>query len=412
MSFFFFFNCFKIHYIYVILKRLYLFIIFDIWYGFLKRRNFGNIFYKSPIHPEVFFAFVDDDERERFATIMRPYYLINLGSKSCNSLEKKTMHCKRHNFHLVDESPWPFFISFSVLSLALGFIGSLNKYSNSLSLLIFGFLITISIFILWCKDIISEGTFQGKHTSKVQRNLRIGFTLFIVSEIMLFLSFFWAFFHFSLAPAIEIGGVWPPMDSSLIYPYGIPLLNTIILVISGGSLTWVHIIIVNRKSYYILDLILNIINIIKTQLTIFLKKIFKSDFFFPFLATLGLAILFTGLQAMEYAEAPFSINDGVFGSVFYMTTGLHGLHVIIGTIFITVGFIRFFLKHFTARHHIGFETSAWYWHFVDVVWILLFLLYYVWSYRNHAVLLFDSVRENIRIHVKQFLMHKAITFVS
>lgn len=364
---------------------------FHIWYGIVRRHIF-SISYFPPISPKVFFA-MTDDEKERFAESMRPYYIY---APEYFNLEM-SIDLKRHNFHMVEPSPWPFYISFSVLSLALGFIGSLHNSKHSFELLISGFIMTVLIFSFWCKDIISEGTYQGKHTYKVQRNLRIGFTLFIVSEIMLFLSFFWAFFHFSLAPAIEIGGVWPPFYFSLIYPYGVPLLNTIILVISGGSLTWVHIIVSKRINYSILDLLTRIYYIIKAKLQEYLNRIYNNNFFFPFVITLLLAFLFTFLQEEEYADAPFSINDSVFGSVFFMTTGLHGLHVIIGTLFISVGFIRFFLKHFTAKHHIGFETSAWYWHFVDVVWILLFFLYYVWSYRDAAILLFNSIRHNIQL---------------
>jgi cytochrome c oxidase subunit 3 len=380
------------------LKKKTFFFLFNIWYGIIKHKIFGMSYY--PLTPDEvdFFRIKDDDERELHAETMRPYYIHEINYY----VLKNNMLFKRHNFHIVDESPWPFFISFSVLSLAIGFVGSLHNFKNSFELLLLGFIITLTIFILWCKDIISEGTFQGKHTSKVQRGLRIGFTLFIVSEIMLFLSFFWAFFHFSLAPAIEIGGIWPPVDIDLIYPYSVPLLNTIILVVSGGSLTWVHIIISNRKSYQILNQILKSFAILKKKNQKLFIQIYKNDFFFPFIITLFLAVFFTILQGEEYLDAPFSINDSVFGSVFYMTTGLHGLHVIIGTIFITVGFVRFFLRHFTAKHHLGFETSAWYWHFVDVVWILLFILYYVWSYRDHALLLIESIRHNVEIHAIAF----------
>ena len=380
------------------IKKIFFLFLFHIWYGLIRHKVFAMSYHPLTIEEKNRFEIKNDDKRELYAESMRPYYIHEINYY----VLKKKMLFKRHNFHIVDESPWPFFISFSVLSLAIGFVGSLHNFKNSFELLVLGFLITLTIFILWCKDIISEGTFQGKHTSKVQRSLRIGFTLFIVSEIMLFLSFFWAFFHFSLAPAIEIGGIWPPVDIDLIYPYNIPLLNTIILVISGGSLTWAHIIISSRKSYYTLNQILKCFKILKKKKKLMFEIIYTNEFFFPFLITLFLAIFFTTLQAEEYFDAPFSINDSVFGSVFFMTTGLHGLHVIIGTIFIAVGFIRFFLKHFTAKHHLGFETSAWYWHFVDVVWIILFIFYYVWSYRDHALLLFDSIRQNIEIHAIKF----------
>jgi cytochrome c oxidase subunit 3 len=187
----------------------------------------------------------------------------------------------------------------------------------------------------------------------VQKSLRLGMVLFIVSEILFFFAFFWAFFHSSLAPTHVLGCVWPPHDIDVFSPFKIPLLNTCILLTSGATITLAHYSLLDKKNQHIT------------------KKAFA--------ATIALAIVFTGLQVFEYMEAPFSISDGIYGSTFYMSTGFHGLHVIIGTIFIIVGFLRFNSYHFTLKNHFGFEASAWYWHFVDVVWLILYISIYYWG---------------------------------
>ena len=195
-------------------------------------------------------------------------------------------------------------------------------------------------------------TYLGHHTEQVKRGLTIGFALFIISEIMAFLSVFWAYFHSSLAPAVEIGGVWPPLGISVLDAFAIPLLNTVLLLSSGAFITFAHHAVIkgNRRSA-ILGLIL----------------------------TLVFAIIFTGLQYYEYSQAGFSISDSVFGSSFYASTGLHGLHVIVGTIFILVGWFRIVNYNLTSRHHLGYEFSILYWHFVDVVWLFLFIAVYYWG---------------------------------
>jgi cytochrome c oxidase subunit 3 len=163
---------------------------------------------------------------------------------------------------------------------------------------------------------------------------------------MFFFAFFWAYFHSSLAPAIEIGSVWPPWRIVPFNPWGIPFLNTCILLLSGVTITYVHHSIIRG----------NLENAVE-----------------GFVYTVGLAFLFTLFQAYEYFEAPFSISDGVYRSTFYVATGFHRLHVIIGTIFIFVCLGRLVLHHFTKQHHFRFEAAAWYWHFVDVVWLFLFI---------------------------------------
>ena len=205
---------------------------------------------------------------------------------------------------------------------------------------------------IWWRDIIREATFEEQHTFSVQRGLRLGMILFIVSEIMFFFAFFWAFFHSSLSPAFNIGGVWPPVAIEAIQTSGIPLTNTFFLLSSGATVTWAHhAIIVRAKKQAIIGLILTVI----------------------------LATIFTGFQGIEYFDAPFTITDSVFGSCFYMATGFHGFHVFVGTISLIVSLIRIVFNHFTSTHHFGFESAAWYWHFVDVVWLFLFVTVYWWG---------------------------------
>lgn len=257
-----------------------------------------------------------------------------------------------HPWHLVDNSPWPFIMSIAVLNTAIGFILYLFRIINSGFTLFFSIIAIIICLIFWWRDIIREATFEGKHTLNVQKNLRLGVILFIISEIMFFFGFFWAFFHNSLSPAIQIGAIWPPIGINPINPFGIPFLNTCILLTSGASLTAAHHYLRTHVQYLS----------------------------FMFQLTLILAIWFTLEQFIEYAHASFNISDGIYGSIFYMATGFHGFHVIIGTIFIWVAYERFIRGHFTKEHHIGFEAAAWYWHFVDVVWLFLFISIYWWGY--------------------------------
>nr|BAJ08236.1 cytochrome C oxidase asubunit 3 [Acanthosaura armata] len=208
------------------------------------------------------------------------------------------------------------------------------------------------ISIQWWRDIIREATLQGHHTKKVQKGLRYGMTLFITSEALFFFGFFWAFFFLSYNPSHTLGLQWPPKGITTMDPFDIPLLNTMVLLTSGLTMTWAHHSIMegHRKSaIYALTM------------------------------TILLGLYFTALQAMEYHEASFSISDGAFGSTFFVATGFHGLHVMIGTTFITVCLMRQILHHFTTLHHFGFEAAAWYWHFVDLVWIFLFISIYWWG---------------------------------
>ena len=262
---------------------------------------------------------------------------------------------KRHSFHIVDPSPWPFLMSISTFILTSGAVLYFNKCSYGGYLVLIGLALVIWIMGLWFRDVIREGTFEGYHTKCVQQGLIYGMSLFIVSEVMFFAAFFWAYFHSSLAPTIEVGCTWPPylLWDYVINPFDVPLLNTLILLISGASITWAHHSLVEGDE----------------------KNAIKG-----FVYTIALAFMFIYAQALEYITSVVSLNDGVYGSCFYLLTGFHGFHVIIGTIFICVCFIRYLKGHFSKSHHIGFVSAAWYWHFVDVVWLFLFIFLYVWGH--------------------------------
>nr|YP_009353586.1 cytochrome c oxidase subunit III [Curculio davidi]AQX92149.1 cytochrome c oxidase subunit III [Curculio davidi] len=257
---------------------------------------------------------------------------------------------QNHPFHLVDKSPWPLLGSLSMFSFMLGLLKWFHLHNNNLLLL--SMITNILIMYQWWRDIIRESTFQGKHTIKVTLGLRLGMMLFITSEVFFFIAFFWAFFHASLTPSIELGMNWPPKGILTFNPLEIPLLNTLILLTSGLSVTWAHHGIMENNY----------------------KQSFQG-----LTLTVLLGFYFSLLQMYEYQEAPFTISDSVYGSTFFMTTGLHGLHVIIGSVFLLVCLIRLYKNHFSSMHHFGFEAAAWYWHFVDVVWLFVYISMYWWG---------------------------------
>nr|UBN09069.1 cytochrome c oxidase subunit 3 [Geoscapheus robustus] len=255
-----------------------------------------------------------------------------------------------HPFHLVDKSPWPITGAIGALITMTGLIKWFHLYNDQL--IFIGFTIMILTMIQWWRDIVREGTYQGLHTKFVTKGLRWGMILFIISEVFFFLSFFWAFFHSSLSPTIEIGSLWPPIGIQPFNPLQIPLLNTAILLSSGVTVTWAHHGLLSNN---------------------------YNQSFQGLLLTIILGIYFTALQAYEYLEASFTIADSVYGSTFFMATGFHGLHVIIGTTFLLTCFLRHLYYHFSSSHHFGFEAAAWYWHFVDVVWLFLYISIYWWG---------------------------------
>nr|YP_009695045.1 cytochrome c oxidase subunit 3 [Emeia pseudosauteri]QEJ81583.1 cytochrome c oxidase subunit 3 [Emeia pseudosauteri] len=257
---------------------------------------------------------------------------------------------KNHTYHLVEISPWPIVGSLSTLTMMIGLIKWFHMYNHNLILI--GSMSTLMVMYQWWRDISRESSFQGLHTLKVTKGLRWGMILFITSEILFFVSFFWSFYHSSLSPTIEIGMTWPPNSIIPFNPIQIPLLNTLILISSGISVTWAHHSLMEN-------------NYIQTIQGL--------------LITIILGLYFTILQGYEYFESSFSMADSVFGSTFFLATGFHGLHVIIGTLFLLVCLLRHLNNYLSSFHHFGFEAAAWYWHFVDVVWLFLYISIYWWG---------------------------------
>nr|YP_009136920.1 cytochrome c oxidase subunit III [Allonautilus scrobiculatus]AKE32144.1 cytochrome c oxidase subunit III [Allonautilus scrobiculatus] len=256
----------------------------------------------------------------------------------------------RNPFHLVEFSPWPLTGATGALLLTSGLALWLHVHNSIL--LTMGLLLTIITMLQWWRDVVRESTFQGFHTSNVSSGLRWGMILFIISEVCFFFAFFWAYFHSSLAPSPELGGSWPPIGVTPLNPFEVPLLNTAVLLGSGITVTWAHHSLMEGN----------------------LKEANQGLFF-----TSTLGVYFTFLQVGEYQETPFTISDSAYGSTFFVATGFHGLHVLIGSTFLLVCLLRTASQHFSSSHHFGFEAAAWYWHFVDVVWLFLYTCVYWWG---------------------------------
>jgi len=247
---------------------------------------------------------------------------------------------KFNNFHLVEKSPWPILSSIGALVIILTILTNLSL-TDTFSIIL-PIAIVIFLRILWWRDIYRESNEEGYHTKLVTTGLKYGIILFISSEILFFVSFFWAFFHRRITPTIEVGAIWPPLTINSFNPIRIPLLNTILLLSSGVSVTWAHHQILRKK----------------------LKRRIYS-----LLTTIFLGIVFSLFQGVEYIEAPFCISDSTFGSVFFIATGFHGLHVILGSLFLFTNLLQNSKKLNSRLHTIGFECAAWYWHFVDILWL-------------------------------------------
>lgn len=256
----------------------------------------------------------------------------------------------RHPFHLVDNSPWPILSAIFSLGLTTGRVHLF--YNFNLNLLIASALGLILLSAQWWRDVSREATLLGLHSSVVELGIRWGIALFICSEVFFFVSFFWRFFYASLRPNLEIGRAWPPIGVKPFNPLGVPLLNRVVLLISGVSVTWSHH---------------SLLSIQHAQASQSLTL------------TVALGYYFTALQGLEYWEAPFSFSDGAYGRLFFIATGFHGLHVIVGSKFLLVSLIRLNGGSFRYKHHTGFEVAAWYWHFVDVVWLFLYVWIYIWG---------------------------------
>ncbi len=276
------------------------------------------------------------------------------------------VHAKpNHDYHLVDPSPWPILGAIGAFTMALGAIlwmKGIPWFGVKAGSYIFGagLLLVLYIMASWWTDVIKEAEYEGYHTRVVQISHRYGMILFIASEVMFFVAWFWAFFDASLFSGEKIqyarvaftGGHWPPKGIEVLNPWHFPLLNTLILLTSGTTVTWAHH-----------ELLRNNRNGLKVGLIL----------------TILLGISFTCIQAYEYSHAPFAFKGSIYGSTFFMATGFHGFHVIIGTLFLSVCLLRAFLGQFSPKQHLGFEFAAWYWHFVDVVWLFLFSCIYVWG---------------------------------
>jgi cytochrome c oxidase subunit 3 len=270
-------------------------------------------------------------------------------------------HKVQHDYHLVNPSPWPIVGAVSAFVLAVGAIAWMHKMFAGAPLVfgagVIGVLYTM---VSWWRDVTHEAE-HGDHTRVVQISHRYGMILFIASEVMFFVAWFWAFFNVALFPSDTVqiartellGGVWPPKGIETFDPWHLPLLNTLILLTSGTTVTWAHHALLEGDRDG-------------------LKK--------GLILTIVLGVLFTCVQAYEYGHAAFNFSGNIYGATFFMATGFHGAHVIIGTIFLTVCLFRAYAGQFTPKQHLGFEFAAWYWHFVDVVWLFLFACIYVWGY--------------------------------
>ena len=267
-------------------------------------------------------------------------------------------HAQNHDYHLVDPSPWPVIGSVSAFILAVGAIQFMH--GASALYVIPGFLGVLYTMLMWWRDVVREAEYGGHHTKVVQLHLRYGMIMFIASEVMFFVAWFWAYFDASLftgeaiqyARVEHTGGVWPPEGIETFDPWHLPLINTLILLTSGTTVTWAHHALVHGN---------------------------RNGLKWGLILTIALGALFTCVQAYEYSHAAFGFSDNIYGATFFMATGFHGAHVLIGTIFLIVCLMRALAGHFKPDHHFGFEAAAWYWHFVDVVWLFLFACIYVWG---------------------------------
>jgi len=256
-------------------------------------------------------------------------------------------------YHLVDPSPWPILGALGGGLTVLGIV--FVAHYHNWALLILGLAAVLAVMFFWWRDVLKESHTPGLHSAVVQLGLRYGMMFFITSEVMFFVAFFWAFFNFALFPehvAFAKVMMWPPEGIRTFDPFHIPFLNTMILLLSGTTVTWAHhSLLENDRKGLVLGLALTVL--------------------------LGLS--FTGFQALEYSHAPFHFGGTIYPSVFFLATGFHGFHVIVGTLFLIVCFLRARAGDFTPERHFGLEAAAWYWHFVDVVWLFLFVCIYWWG---------------------------------
>lgn len=274
---------------------------------------------------------------------------------------------KPHPYHILNPSPWPLVGAFAGGLFALGMIlymhdVKMGSIDFGMKGLVLGVIAVLAVMVLWWRDVIYEAVVEKAHSPIAQIGMRYGMALFIASEVMFFVAFFWAFFDASLFPdaANQVQrleytqGQWPPPQYEVINAFELPFLMTMILLLSGCTVTWAHHAIMEGKN---------------------------DDFVQALGLTVLLGAIFMGFQAYEYIHAAkyFGFGEGVYSATFYMATGFHGFHVLVGTIFLGVCWLRAMKGHFTTERHFGFEAAAWYWHFVDVVWLFLFIAIYWWG---------------------------------
>ncbi|MEM8749343.1 MAG: cytochrome c oxidase subunit 3 [Pseudomonadota bacterium] len=275
-------------------------------------------------------------------------------------------HSKNHDYHIIDPSPWPLIGSVGALVMAIGGIVWMRGLQGSSVfgmegpwLFVIGLGIVLYTMYGWWADTIKEAH-AGDHTKVVSLHLRYGMIMFIASEVMFFVAWFWAFFDAALFPAEAVqeartaytGGTWPPANIEVLDPLHLPLFNTITLLLSGTTVTWAHHALLEGD---------------------------RKGLIWGLFLTIVLGLIFAAVQIIEYAVAPFSFSNSLYGATFFMATGFHGFHVFIGVIFLAVCLFRAMRGHFTEKQHFGFEAAAWYWHFVDVVWLFLFFAVYIWA---------------------------------
>ena len=282
----------------------------------------------------------------------------------------------KHDYHIIDPSPWPFLASAGAFIMMIGLVGFM-RYAAGGQFVMFGvdlagpwifylgLALVLYVMYAWWSDTIKESQ-EGAHTRVVSLHLRYGMIMFIASEVMFFVAWFWAFFDASLFPneAIQaartevLGGQWPPQGIEVLDPLHLPLFNTVTLLLSGTTVTWAHHALLHND---------------------------RKGLIWGLALTVVLGVIFSYVQYYEYAHAPFAFGGSIYGSTFYMATGFHGFHVLVGTIFLAVCLLRAMKGQFTPQKHFGFEAAAWYWHFVDVVWLFLFFCIYIWGSWGAAI---------------------------
>jgi cytochrome c oxidase subunit 3 len=295
-----------------------------------------------------------------------------------------------HPFHLVNPSPWPALGAFSLLGLTMGGAMFMHHKPGGVILLLISLAAVLYTMFVWWRDVIKEGMHDKAHTKAVSHGLRFGMALFILSEVLFFSAFFWSFFNASTLPRLPLedvwkiaAGTWPPAGITPFDPMHLPFLNTLILLLSGTTVTWAHYAILHRDQ--------------KTSVT-------------ALWYTVILGVIFTCLQAYEYKHAAFGFKDGVYASNFFMATGFHGFHVLVGTIFLAICLIRAKKGQFSPEQHLGFEFAAWYWHFVDVVWLFLFVFVYL-DFANVAMPALTAIFTGTNLLIAFLLSIIAVVFV-